>query len=469
MNYLSEFIINKRKDVLIYGAGGVAKDLIILLNSVLPDLYIKIAVSNLEGNPKNINGISVNSIDYYKNDSHEYQVIIATMPETASIILSDLEKTGFEDVITVDEIINIMYQEIWKEPVIKNKLVLAHGGGAGYGDNGKYICEAISECSKDIDLVWGVSDINKEFPKYIRKVQYGTYDYYKELGTSFIWIDDQHKNYFSRKRSGQFYIQTWHGIGPIKRIEYDADSLPSSYLRTCDLNSEMEDLFISASSFNSEQCRRAFHYYGDILECGYPRNDILFDNSFDVDKLKSKLGINNKRIVLYAPTFREGNKPIRPDFNNLISALEYRFKEDFVVLIRLHPVDKSKDQIVFDDRIINVTNYDDVQELLRISDILVTDYSSIMWDFSLQKKPVFLFHPDDKKYQEERGNYLKFSDMPYIEAESNEDLREMIKNFDEGQYIKALNVFFAKYKSFDMGDASKKIAELIISKIVTED
>ena len=102
------------------------------------------------------------------------------------------------------------------------------------------------------------------------------------------------------------------------------------------------------------------------------------------------------------------------------------------------------------------------QELLAVSDILITDYSSVMWDFSLQKKPVFLFHPDLDKYQKERGYYLSFGQMPYIEAFSNEEMCRKIKSFDEERYHKELDDFLEKYGSFDRGRASADVAEQLI-------
>lgn len=452
------------KDILVYGAGGVARDLIILLKSCMSADKISIAVTNTSGNPDNIYNIPVNSIEKYKNDTKAYMVIVATMPDSSAVIRENLLGQGFEDVILVDEVIDDLYKDVWSEPIQNNKILFSHFGAIGYGGNGKYISELLAK-EEGLDIVWATKNDGGDYPGNVRTVAYGSYEYYKELATARVWVDDQHKSFFTRKREGQYYIQTWHGIGPIKKIEYDADNLPKSYLRLTDLNSEMEDVFISASSFNTEQCRRAFHYNGEIIECGYPRNDVLFDKAFDVEGLKEKLGIAGKKAVLYAPTFREDDKLIYPDYDVLVDALSERFGGKFVLLLRLHPNDKSGAKIEDTDKLINVTKYDDVQELIRISDILVTDYSSIMWDFSLQRRPVFLFHPDDMKYQVERGNYLKFTEMPYIETVDDLDLKEKIMTFDEEDYLRRLEAFFDTYKSFDQGDAAKTIAELILSKL----
>ena len=107
----------------------------------------------------------------------------------------------------------------------------------------------------------------------------------------------------------------------------------------------------------------------------------------------------------------------------------------------------------------------DVQELLAAADILITDYSSIMWDFSLQRKPVFLFHPDLDRYEKERGYYLPFKSMPYMEVFSNEEICQKIEEFQEGRYQEALSRFLQDYGSFDRGTASKAVTERILKII----
>ena len=136
------------------------------------------------------------------------------------------------------------------------------------------------------------------------------------------------------------------------------------------------------------------------------------------------------------------------------------------MLVRFHPYDRNPERrYAWCEEWENVTDYDDVQELLAASDILITDYSSVMWDFSIQGKPVFLFHPDLDRYERERGYYLAFDQMPYIEAFSNEELYRKIKQFDEVSYKKKLTGFLTEYGSFDRGTASKVIADTIMEMI----
>ena len=321
--------------------------------------------------------------------------------------------------------------------------------------------------SQKFDLVWVVKGKDIELPDGIRKILYGTYEHYQELGTAHIWIDNQHKNFFTKKREGQKYIQTWHGSGPLKKIEFDATNLPQSYLDLCVMNSKMEDIMISPCQFNSNQYRRAFHYNGEIMECGYPRNDIFWQDNSCREDIETIFSIESGELmVLYAPTFRDFQKEKEDmlDLEQVRIAMEKRFKKKCRIFVRLHPSDmEAAKNAPWLAECTDVTSYGDVQELLAAADVLITDYSSIMWDFSLSGKPVFLFHPDLDLYEKERGYYLSFDKMPYIQAFDNEDLCRKIIDFDNERYQEEISAFVKKYGSFDRGTAAKAVGDRIMS------
>lgn len=466
--------------ILIYGAGGVAKDLLCLLEPCLRECpQVCVVVSERKGNQDSLHGYPVKEITEFCNVREDTYVIVSVMPRYEKQIKENLEKEGFQAYCTASMLIEQMYKEIWELPVSEDKIVFSHGDGYGFGGNPKYIALELLKAGTDIkgghslDLVWLADDCSGEFPDGIRTVPYGSYEHYYELGTAKIWIDNQHKSYFTRKRDGQFYMQTWHGGGPLKKIEFDAEGIPVSYLDLCEMNSEMEDIMVSPTRFNSRLYRSAFHYCGELLECGYPRNDIFWKADENRKKIEELYGLEPEEgIVLFAPTYREdsgteeglpgsGREILR--IEEICQALEERFGKKYKFLIRFHPYDKNPEKrYTWCEGWMNVTSYDDVQELLAVSDILITDYSSVMWDFSLQKKPVFLFHPDLDKYQKERGYYLPFGQMPYIEVFSNEEMCRKIKCFDEESYRRKLDRFLEEYGSFDRGTASADVAEQLI-------
>lgn len=459
----------KYKYVLVYGAGGVAENLLILLEPYFHQKDICIVVSDKSSNKPSLQEYPVREISEFCGIFDEVYVIIAVMPRHTQKIKAHLENQGFSNYCTVSELIEELYREIWASPVEKDKILFVNGSGWGFGGNPKYIALDLLEADEGLDLVWASKNMETRLPQRMRLVEYGSYEHYYELGTAGIWIDNQHKSFFTRKRNGQIYIQTWHGGGPLKKIEFDVEGLPGSYLDLCEMNSEMQDIMISPSKFNSMLYRRAFHYHGEILECGYPRNDIFWKTNACRQKIETHCHIRQgEGIVLFAPTFREAElKGVETlDLGKMRSAFVQRFGKEYKVLVRCHPSDKESVQKYKGcGEWVNVTDYDDPQELLAAADILVTDYSSIMWDFSLQKKPVFLFHPDLHLYEEERGYYLPFGEMPYVEAFSNEEICKKIIEFDYEAYRNEMAGFLEDYGSFDKGTAARAVTDRIMRTI----
>lgn len=459
------------KPLYIYGAGGVGRDILALLTSCGLSEEICFIVSELvEGVEHSAYGHPLYEYSKIKKIIRDKLVIVAMMPRNAEIIKDKLIREGCEYVYTTDDFREHLYQEFYRAKIEPCKLVLSNFHGRGFGCNLKYIALNLLEKNIELDIVWAIGrgDIaaTDKFPTGIRTVAYGSLEYYRELATARVWIDNEHKNLLSCKREGQFYIQTWHGVGPLKKIEHDSGKLPSSYLEMADRDMEMVDLCVSASRFNTEQFRRAFRYKGEILECGYPRNDIFFDNSFDRESVLRGLGIPvNACVLLYAPTFRDmdTSDEEKLDLSTAAQAMARRWQKEVIVLVRNHP-DRAGELLpgCSDVKHIDVSTYGDVQELLKISDVLITDYSSIMWDFSLQRKPVFLFHPDNEKYDVERGFYLSFAELPYFEAASNQEMSDLIGTFDEKAYIERVNIFLARYGSYDGGRAAEMVANRIL-------
>ena len=227
----------------------------------------------------------------------------------------------------------------------KNKIVFVSYLGKGYGDNGKYIAEELLSRKKDLDIVWLCRDMNSEFPDGIRKVKYNSLRSVYELATARVWVDNKRKPIYVRKRAGQYYIMTWHADSVLKKVEKDAETkLPSYYVEAAKNDSKMADLFLSSCAWETRLYRNAFWYKGEIMEEGYPRQDILFNyDENTVNKIKAEIGISsNTKIVMYAPTFRKNmtSKDLdiySIDWKKMLSEFEHRFGGKWVGMIRLHP------------------------------------------------------------------------------------------------------------------------------------
>lgn len=361
-------------------------------------------------------------------------------------------------------------------PIQKNKIVFCNYNGKGYGCNPKYIAEELLKRHSDWDYVWLVKNTKEKMPKEIRIVDYNSNQSIYELATAKIWIDNQRKLWFHRKRKKQFFIETWHGAGiPMKKIGADNPNnfYNKPYQHTSKHMNKIANIMISNSKACTEIFHRAFLYDKEILNCGYPRNDILCAGK-EVHKLyqqKVKAAFNikeNEHIVLYAPTYRNKRRieQYTLDYKNVINALSRKFGGKWHLLSRLHPTMREKGNIMVNNfSEINASDYEDVQELLIASDILISDYSSIITEFGLMKKPIFLFATDIDEYKNEREFYCNYYSLPFSVAETNEQLIKNITAFSYENYFESIEQCYQKYGIQEFGNASQTIANLIEKEI----
>ncbi|GIN73216.1 hypothetical protein J14TS2_36910 [Bacillus sp. J14TS2] len=356
-------------------------------------------------------------------------------------------------------------------PIKKNKLFFFSYYGSQYGCNPKYITEYIIEhIPKDkFDIVWAFSEPTKiKDIKGIRKVKMMSISYFYEICTSKVIITNFRTTNLFRKRKGQYYIQTWHSSLRLKQIEKDAiASLPANYVEMAKKDSQKCDLLLSGCQYSTAILKRSFWYGGEIFEQGTPRNDVLLkeDPTKQVN-IRSALGIpTHYKIVLYAPTFRKNEDLAIYDLNyaSVLQSLRRKFGGEWMALVKLHPhllLESSK--LESHENVLNVTQYDDVQELLSIVDVLITDYSSLMFDYGITQKPCFLYVPDLEEYtRHDRSLYFDLKALPFRIAKNQEQLLKTIASFDGENYHVDLHTFFKKVGSFEEGKASEKVVERI--------
>lgn len=365
-------------------------------------------------------------------------------------------------------------ERLLNQPIVKNKVMFDCFEGRGIGDNGKYVSLLLSKERPDLDIVWNLRGEDDAVPTGMRVVKRFTKEYYEELYSSHVLVcNDGTFEEDLDKKEGQIIIDTWHGTGPFKKVfaAIDSKKTNKSYLRWVKDTFGRADVFVSNSRDNTEMYRDSMLFEGPILEMGYPRNDILFNSGFDAEGLKKKLGVTEgSTVILYAPTFRDNvERGIleSDDLKELQQAFETRFRKKCTWLVRKHHAmkDTSLCNTKEAGNVLDVSKYPDVMELLMISDVLVTDYSSIMWDFSLMKRPVFLFQSDLSDYILEREFYLPVQHWPYPRAERIEDLKDRILQFNEKDYLKKLDYFFKNDPSYDDGKASRRLVDYIIGLV----
>lgn len=360
-------------------------------------------------------------------------------------------------------------------PINKKKIVVSCFDGQGYGDCAKPICDRLLK-TKDYSIVWLCKDKQAIFPKGIKVVKYLSIASIYEQVTAKIWIDNKRKHPYVRKRRGQYYMTFCHGCGGLKKVEFDVEKeLPPIYIKSAINDSKMADLFIASSKVDTMIYRNAYRFYGEILETGNPRLDVFFnDNTERVKLIKNTVGIkDNQKVLLYAPTFRkdsyEGNLSVYAiDWEIILNACSNRFGGEWVGMIRLHPnIYQLSDKLVTSSSVKNVTTYPDFDELLLISDCVVSDYSSTIIEAGITDRIGFFYAPDIEEYRKDRDFYIQPEEFPFPFAKSNCQLEKNILSFDEKLYKRAVKSFFydSNYGLVKLGNSTEKIVDRIISVI----
>lgn len=356
-------------------------------------------------------------------------------------------------------------------PLSKKKILFIGYYGAQYGCNPKYLSEYFDSKNDGWDIVWTFTNPEKYDITYARKVKYFSLKYFYELCTSKVIVTNYRMTKLFRKREGQIYLQTWHSSLRLKMIEKDSESsLPSHYVTMAKRDSKQIDILLSGCKYSTEIFNRAFWYNGKILESGTPRCDLFFQsNDHKYNIIKQNLGISSDcKILLYAPTFRKNNSLscYDVDYQRLKKTLSDKLGGKWKILVRLHPHLISFSSQLFQNEkgVIDVTHYDDPQELLLIADLLISDYSGLIFDYTITKRPCLLYTPDlDKYIAQDRHLYFDIEKLPFPICRTNDELNDAILNFDTDKYLSSLDSFLSQIGNAEDGNASKRVYEYITS------
>ncbi len=352
-------------------------------------------------------------------------------------------------------------------PIQKNKIVCSNFKGRHYADNPKYITEALLHSQGNYDIVWLLrKGAEAELPAGVRRVTYGSFSGLKELMTASMWLDSHTKQYGIYKRKGQFFFETAHGSYGLKKIGTDQNNMSLVDSRIYPYNVRRYDLMLSNSRQATEIYRRAFGYAGEMLEYGSPRNDVFFrDSQPFIEKVSSHFNITDGRLALYAPTWRPNFNTdfMSMDFEKIRESLHIRFGGQWNLLIRMHPENTrdAENVVKYGAGLYNATDYNDMQELLVACDILITDYSSCMFDFATCGKPCFLYAPDVEAYREAQDYYLDIFNLPFPLGRDTAELEQKILNFDMDNYHGKLKLLQEQVGLNETGQASEYAAQYI--------
>ena len=354
----------------------------------------------------------------------------------------------------------------------KKYIMFCTNSGAGYYCNPKYIYEYIYKDARFLNykFIWCFKNPKRyEWLKNEKTIlcKYRSLKYYYYKVISKIYISNSIEGNEVPKKVSQYRIQTWHGGGSYKKVGLAEKEKSNIYKKRTESNIKNTDAFISSSKVFTEQViKNNFFYNGKVLEIGMPRNDILFKLDMH-SKIKEKV-INHYKIdkesliVLYAPTWRYNEKQLEQiDFNKLKKVLEEKYNQTVIILYRAHIHMKLKKY----ENLINVNDYEDMQELLIATDLLISDYSSSIWDYSFLKRPCFLFCPDLENYITRRGFIIDINMWGFPIAKSNSEFIEKVKTFDMDKFRNNMENHHRMLGSFEHGNACEKVTDYILEHI----
>lgn len=371
-----------------------------------------------------------------------------------------------------------------KFPINIKKIVFTTiEGTTGFSCNPKYIALELLRRRDDLDLVWLVDDMTKEFPQGIRKVKNTLKNRAYELSTAAVWVDNSRKQLECRKRQGQFYLQTWHASIATKPIGLQRGASFSKIARlVTEHDSRMIDLLVTNSKWIEDHAASGYLYHGKMLRTGSARDDLLLNDRENTrKKFREKYGLaDDVNIAMYAPTFRSGSQGTYrnpelqnqlPNFDMLQSSLEKRFGGKWSIVLRLHPqlTARKVSAKILDNGssyVIDASKEDDMCETLGAADVLITDYSAVAFDAAYMGLPVFQYVYDLQDYIEERGQLLfDLTELPFLYAETVFGLCEKIETFNEDDYKKGLQELWQKVELKEDGKASARIADVIEARL----
>ena len=360
------------------------------------------------------------------------------------------------------------YPKYLTEPIKKKRIMFESMWGTKYSCNPQALYEYIDEHHPEYECIWSFTDALTPIKGNGIRVRKGSQKYYRYLATSKYLVNNVNFEDRFVKREGQIEIQTMHGT-PLKTLGLDVQGdFPTEESRKKFIakNSNWDYLLVQGKFMvgKSESC------YGvkvPAVTAGYPRTDKLF-NVTDEQKnvIREKIGIpEGKKVILYTPTWRTKN---RFDMKLDLDKMRDAFSNEYVLLIRLHHLAAQCDFTADGKFLFNLTNYQYVEDLYLISDVLITDYSSVMFDFALLNKPMIFFTYDLKDYEEKlRGLYVDFvKEAPGPMVFTTEQVIAAIRHplLNRLKYGMRIWKFNRKYLTYENGASSERIMREIFGE-----
>lgn len=372
-----------------------------------------------------------------------------------------------------------MFRIVTLFPKKKKMIIFESFLGKQYSDNPKAIFHHIKKNYPDYELFWS---LNKESillyeHEDIQVIKRLSLKWVIYMGRAEYWITNTRLPLWIPKPKDTIYLQTWHGT-PLKKLGIDIEDIKmpgtttESYKRNFTAEAEKWDYLISPNDYSTQIFKRAFQFQGQVIESGYPRNDVLFSNEISKVNLQKKLKLpSSKKIILYAPTWRDNQYYTKGKYKlNLeldLEALKREFSENFIIILRTHYlITEHLDLSKYNDFVYDFSSYSDISDLYLVSDILITDYSSVFFDYANLRRPILFFVYDLEEYRDEvRGFYFNLEECaPGPLLETNEQLINAIKSTSVGTFVpdQKYESFINTFCSLEDGYAVERVVKVLL-------
>lgn len=365
-------------------------------------------------------------------------------------------------------------------PANRNLIVFESFLGKQYSCNPRAIYEYLKEQHPEYRMYWSVD------PKFISSFKGKDVEVLTRFSIKWLWVMARAKYWVFNSRTPLWipkpahtvYVQTWHGT-PLKKLAADMDEVhmpgttTEKYKKNFLNESSRWDYLISPNRYSTEIFRRAFDFRKEMIESGYPRNDALFnENNMDtILKIKRKLNIpHDKKVILYAPTWRDNEFYEKGKYKfNLkldLDLMREKLGKEYVVILRMHYlIAENLDLTNYHGFALDVSHHEDIRELYLISDLLITDYSSVFFDYANLKRPMIFFVYDIDEYRDTlRGFYFEFENSaPGPLVKTTEECIDQIDKVMKPGYSLPSNFdyFYNTFCYLESGESSKRVVETV--------
>ncbi|MEC0304648.1 bifunctional glycosyltransferase/CDP-glycerol:glycerophosphate glycerophosphotransferase [Terribacillus saccharophilus] len=369
-----------------------------------------------------------------------------------------------------------MYRSVFLRMPVKEKTIVFESFlGKNYSCSPKYIYEYMVKNNYDYNYVWIFNEKGRKLPGDPKQVKRFSLSYYYYLARAKYWVSNSRLPKHLDKREENVYLQTWHGT-PLKKLVFDMNDIHSAnpnYKSDFYSQSRRWDYLIAPNQFSHDIFKRSFLFDKEMLDTGYPRNDILH-NEKDTDlpnEIKRKIGIPlDKKVILYAPTWRDGDfidrGKYRFDLSLDLAKLKESLGDEYVVLLRMHYfIANNIDISGFEGFAYELSKYEDIAELYLISDMLITDYSSVFFDYASLRRPILFFAYDLELYRDTlRGFYMDIEkELPGPLVRNTDEIIHSIQNAEQMniEFKDKYDAFYDKYCGWEDGKASERVVKKV--------